>query len=211
MPRILDISLDPEAAIEAAADAVAEGLCIVLPTDTVYGIGVNAFSADAVQRLLNCKQRGRNMPPPVLVADTMAMRTLVEKVTDEIEAVAERFWPGPLTLILVAQPNLRLDLGERGQTVAVRIPDHEFTRQLLRATGPLAVSSANVSGEPAATTADEAKAQLGRGVAIYLDGGPAGDPVPSTILDLTGPPRILREGKISRAELAEVLPALAEG
>jgi len=211
MPRILDISLDPEAAIEAAADAVADGKCIVLPTDTLYGIGANAFDPDAVQRLLNAKQRGRDMPPPVLVGDFMAVRTLVENVTDEIQAVAEKFWPGALTLILVAQPNLRLDLGERGQTVAIRIPDHDFTRELLRATGPLAVSSANISGEPAATTAAEAKAQLGRGVEVYLDGGPAGDSVSSTILDLTGPARILREGKISRAELAEVLPELAEG
>ena len=125
--------------------------------------------------------------------------------------MAKAFWPGALTVIVVAQPNLRIDLGERGQTVAVRIPDHDFTRELLRATGPLAVSSANVSGEPAATTAAEAEAQLGRSVEIYLDGGPAGDQVPSTILDLTGPARILREGRISRAELAKVLPELAEG
>lgn len=211
MPRILDISLDPEAAIEAAAQAVADGNCIVLPTDTVYGIGANAFDPDAVQRLLHAKQRGREMPPPVLVADLLALRTLAAELTAEIEAVAKAFWPGALTVIVVAQPNLRIDLGERGQTVAVRIPDHDFTRELLRATGPLAVSSANVSGEPAATTAAEAEAQLGRSVEIYLDGGPAGDQLPSTILDLTGPARILREGRISRAELAKVLPELAEG
>ena len=211
MPRILDISLDPEAAIEAAAEAVADGNCIVLPTDTVYGIGANAFDPDAVQRLLHAKQRGRDMPPPVLVADLLALRTLVEELTEDIDAVAKAFWPGALTVIVVAQPNLRLDLGERGQTVAVRIPDHDFTRALLRATGPLAVSSANVSGEPPARTAAEAEAQLGRSVEVYLDGGPAGDQVPSTILDLTGPARILREGRISRAELAKVLPELAEG
>jgi len=211
MPRILDISLDPEAAIEAAAAAVADGLCIVLPTDTVYGIGANAFNADAVQRLLHAKQRGRELPPPVLIADSLALRTLAEEVTDEIEAVTEAFWPGALTIIVRAQPSLRLDLGERGQTVAVRIPDHDFTRELLRATGPLAVSSANVSGEPAATTAAEAKAQLRRSVEVYLDGGPANDAVPSTILDLTGPPRILRQGRISAAALAEVLPGLAQG
>jgi len=211
MPRILDISLDPEAAIEAAAAAVADGLCIVLPTDTVYGIGVNAFDADAVQRLLHAKQRGRDMPPPVLIADPLALRTLAEEVTSEIEAVIDAFWPGALTIIVRAQHSLRLDLGERGQTVAVRIPDHDFTRELLRATGPLAVSSANVSGEAAATTAAEAKAQLRRSVEVYLDGGPCGDTVPSTILDLTGEPRILREGRIPRSDLAAVLPGLAEG
>jgi L-threonylcarbamoyladenylate synthase len=211
MPRILDISLDREAAIEAAAAAVAEGLCIVLPTDTVYGIGANAFDPDAVQRLLNAKQRGRDMPPPVLVSDPVAVRTLADQMTDEIEAVSEAFWPGALTIVVRAQFNLRLDLGDRGQTVAVRIPDHEFTRELLRATGPLAVSSANVSGEPAATTAEEAERQLGRGVEVYLDAGPASEPIPSTIVDLTGPARILREGRISREELARVLPSLAEG
>ena len=211
MPQILDISLDREAAIDAAAAAVADGLCIVLPTDTVYGIGANAFDPDAVQRLLNTKQRGRDMPPPVLVSDPMAVRTLAEELTEDIDAVAEAFWPGALTIVVRAQFNLRLDLGDRGQTVAIRIPDHEFTRDLLRATGPLAVSSANVSGQPAATTAQEAEQQLGRGVEVYLDGGPAAEPVPSTIVDLTGRPRILREGRITAEELARVLPGLVEG
>jgi L-threonylcarbamoyladenylate synthase len=211
MPRILDIQLDPEAAISAAVTAIAGGECIVLPTDTVYGIGADAFDADAVQRLLHAKQRGRDMPPPVLIAEPMALRTLAEDVDGPVQEIAAAFWPGALTLVLTAQSSLRLDLGERGQTIAVRIPDHEFTRELLRATGPLAVSSANVSGEAAATTIAEAEAQLGRSVSIYLDGGPAGEPVPSTILDLTGTPRILREGRISRAQLAELLPGLAEG
>lgn len=211
MPRVLDIHLDPEAAITAAAAAVSAGKCIVLPTDTVYGIGADAFNPDAVQRLLHSKQRGRDMPPPLLIAEVMALRTLADEVTDEVQALADAFWPGPLTMVLTAQSSLAIDLGERGDTIAVRIPDHEFSRELLRATGPLAVSSANLSGRPAALNIEEAQAQLARSVAVYLDGGPAAGPVPSTIVDLTGSPRILREGLISVQQLAEVLPSLAQG
>jgi tRNA threonylcarbamoyl adenosine modification protein (Sua5/YciO/YrdC/YwlC family) len=212
MPRTIDTRTDPDAAIDAAVAAIQAGECIVLPTDTVYGIAADAFDADAVQRLLHAKQRGRDMPPPVLVSDTYALRTFAEEVGPELEALAEAFWPGALTVVVNAQSSLRIDLGERGGTIAVRIPDHDFTRELLRATGPLAVSSANVSGEPAATTIDEAVGQLKKSVSVYLDGGPAGASVPSTIVDLTGTePRILREGVLTRAELAEYLPSLAEG
>lgn len=210
MAKVWDVSAEPEAAIDAAAAAVAEGECIVLPTDTVYGIGADAFSATAVQRLLDAKQRGRDMPPPVLIAEVAMLRALTDEVTDDLLGLAEAFWPGALTVVVNAQPNLRMDLGDHGSTIAVRVPDHDFTRDLLRATGPLAVSSANVSGEPAATTAAEAERQLGKTVKVYLDAGPAGEPIPSTIVDLTGPPRILREGRISREAIAAVVPALAE-
>ncbi|HQZ00398.1 MAG TPA: L-threonylcarbamoyladenylate synthase [Propionicimonas sp.] len=208
MAKVWDITADPEGAIEAAVTAVNAGSCIVLPTDTVYGIGADAFSAHAVQGLLDAKERGRDMPPPVLIADASALRSLTEEVTQEMLALADAFWPGALTLVVTAQANLRMDLGDRGQTIAVRVPDHDFTRDLLRATGPLAVSSANVSGQPTATTIVEAQDQLGRRVSVYLDGGPATAAVPSTIVDLTGVPRILREGKLSRAELAAVVPVL---
>ena len=210
MAKLWDVGADPEAAIDAAAAAIADGECIVLPTDTVYGIGADASSATAVQRLLDAKQRGRDMPPPVLIAEVAMLRALTEEVTDDLLGLAEAFWPGALTLVINAQPNLRMDLGDRGSTIAVRVPDHDFARDLLRATGPLAVSSANVSGQPAATTAAEAERQLSKSVKVYLDGGPASEPVPSTIVDLTGAPRILRDGRITRAELAAVLPALTE-
>lgn len=207
--RRWDVRADPESAIDAAADAIARGGCIVLPTDTVYGIGADAFSADAVQGLLDAKQRGRDMPPPVLIADASLLRSLAAEVTPEAQALAEGFWPGALTLVVTAQPSLRMDLGDRGQTVAVRVPDHEFTRRLLRDTGPLAVSSANVSGRDAAMTIDEAEAQLGDAVEVYLDDGPAAAPVPSTIVDLTGVPRILRQGRLTREQLGAVVPGLA--
>lgn len=206
--RRCDVRADPEAAIDAAAHAVGHGECIVLPTDTVYGIGADAFTPGAVQRLLDAKRRGRDMPPPVLIADASLLRSLAAEVTPDAQALAEAFWPGALTLIVTAQPSLRMDLGDRGQTIAVRVPDHDFTRRLLRATGPLAVSSANVSGQEAAMTIADAEAQLGDSVSVYLDDGPASAPVPSTIVDLTGRPRILREGRLTRAQLAAVAPDL---
>ncbi|PFG16819.1 translation factor SUA5 [Propionicimonas paludicola] len=211
MSETLDIRTDPEAAIQAAVDAVRDGECIVLPTDTVYGIGADAFSADAVRGLLEAKGRGRDMPPPVLIADASVLRSLTDELADEVLAVADAFWPGPLTLILPLQPELGLDLGDLGDTIAVRVPDHDFTRELLRATGPLAVSSANTTGNPAAASIAEAIEQLGDSVAVYLDGGPASGPVPSTIVDLTGQPTILRAGRISAEALAQHLPGLTEG
>lgn len=211
MSTLWPTDVDTESAIKAAAAAIADGECIVLPTDTVYGIGADAFSAAAVQQLLDAKRRGRDMPPPVLIADIAMLRALSDEVDDDVAALAEAFWPGALTMILRAQPSLRMDLGDRGDTIAVRVPDHDFTRELLRATGPLAVSSANISGEPAATTAVEAQRQLGESVAVYLDAGTAREGVGSTIIDLTGRPRILREGPISQDRLAAVVPAFAEG
>lgn len=209
MARVWDISSDPDGAIDAAAAAVADGRCIVLPTDTVYGIGADATNAAAVQGLLDAKERGRDMPPPVLIAEVGMLRALTDEVSEDLLALADAFWPGALTVVVTAHPHLRMDLGDRGATIAVRVPDHDFTRALLRATGPLAVSSANVSGRPAATTVEQAREQLGKRVKVYLDGGPAADAVPSTIVDLTGEPRILREGRISRDELGRVVPALA--
>lgn len=210
MAKVWDISADPDAAIDAAAAAVAQGRCIVLPTDTVYGIGADATDAAAVQGLLDAKERGRDMPPPVLIAEVGMLRALTDEVAPAMLALADAFWPGALTLVVTAHPHLRMDLGERGASIAVRVPDHDFTRDLLRATGPLAVSSANVSGQPAATTLAEAEAQLGERVEVYLDGGPTAGGIPSTIVDLTGEPRILREGLISRSALAAVVPELAE-
>jgi len=210
MSTVIDVQADPRAGIDAALAAVEAGECIVLPTDTVYGIGADALSAEAVQGLLDAKQRGRDLPPPVLIAEPSMLRSLAATVSAEALALADAFWPGALTLVVAAQPTLRMDLGDRGETIAVRIPDHDFTRELLRATGPLAVSSANTHGNPAATSVAEAVDQLGESVAVYLDAGPGSGAVPSTIVDLSGGrPRILREGRISRADLAAIVGALA--
>lgn len=211
MSRVIDVRADPAAGIDAALDAVAAGECIVLPTDTVYGIGADALSAEAVRGLLEAKGRGRDLPPPVLVAEVAMLRSLAAILSDEALALAQAFWPGALTLIVTAQPTLRMDLGDRGDTIAVRVPDHGFTRDLLRATGPLAVSSANTHGQPAATSITGARKQLGSAVAVYLNAGRSTGPVPSTIADVSGAvPRILREGRLGRADLATVVPALAQ-
>jgi len=207
-PQRFDCSSQADEALAAAEIAISAGECIVLPTDTVYGIGAAAFDSVAVQRLLDAKHRGRDMPPPVLIAEPSMLRSLATGLTRSGLDLAKSFWPGPLTVVVSAQAELQLDLGDRGDTIAVRVPDHDFTRALLRRTGPLAVSSANVSGQPAATTIVEAIEQLGDSVSVYLDAGPGSDAVPSTIVDLTGPPRILREGRLTRHELAEAVPGL---
>ena len=201
-------------AIEAARRAIEAGECIVLPTDTVYGIGVDAFSAKAVQRLLDAKQRGRDMPPPVLIGESTLIRALAVDVPETAKDLVEKHWPGALTVICRIQPSLRMDLGETEGTIALRVPDHELTREILRRTGPMAVSSANISGRPAALTCDEAIEQLGDSVAIYLDGGPLSDPsgAPSTIVDFTRNEdgQVLRRGAISVETLRETAPDLLD-
>lgn len=206
---VLDIALERERALNAAADAVAAGQVIVLPTDTVYGVAADPFSPDAVQRLLDAKQRGRDMPPPVLVAEVAMVRSLSARADDRVTKLGEAFWPGALTLVLAAPDSLRMDLGDRQGTIAVRVPDHDFTRDLLRLTGPLAVSSANVSGRDAALTIDEATEQLGGTISVYLDAGVMAGPVPSTIIDLsTDAAALLRAGRLSRDEINAVVPDL---
>ena len=155
------------AATEAAREAIEAGECIVLPTDTVYGIGADAFSPDAVQRLLDAKGRGRDMPPPVLIGEPTLIRALAVDVPEEAKELIERHWPGPLTIICRMQPSLRMDLGDNENTIALRVPDHELAREVLRRTGPMAVSSANHSGQPAALTCDEAdRPARGRGLGL---------------------------------------------
>lgn len=191
-----------EAALTAATDAVRDGKLIVLPTDTVYGIGADAFTPDAVNALLDAKGRGRDVPPPVLVGDHAVLLALATDVPDYVEQLAEEFWPGPLTIILTAQPSLTWDLGETRGTVALRMPDDEIALALLRRTGPLAVSSANRSGKPAALTVLDAATQLGDSVEEYLDGGAAKIGTSSTILDATvEPAEIVREGSLSKEEI----------
>ncbi|MFC7458349.1 L-threonylcarbamoyladenylate synthase [Brachybacterium sp. GCM10030267] len=195
-----------EAALTAATDAVRAGKLIVLPTDTVYGIGADAFTAESVTALLEAKGRGRDTPPPVLVGDHAVLLALAVDVPDYVERLAEEFWPGPLTLILKAQPSLTWDLGETRGTVALRMPDHEIALELLRRTGPLAVSSANRHGKPAAVTVLDAATQLGDAVEEYLDGGPARLGTSSTILDTTvEPAEIVREGALTAEQIIEVV------
>jgi L-threonylcarbamoyladenylate synthase len=211
MTTRFDLS-DPEsreAGVAAAVTAVRRGQLVVLPTDTVYGVGADAFDAEAVQRLLDSKGRGRDMPPPVLISAATTLEALATDLPGWAVALTEHYWPGPLTIVCRQQPSLRWDLGESRGTVAVRMPDDEAALDLLGRTGPLAVSSANSHGHPAATTADEAEDMLGWAVEVILDGGPSAGSAASTIVDCTGTrPKILREGAITAAELAPVLEGL---
>jgi len=189
-----------------ATASLRNGDLAVIPTDTVYGLAADAFSPPAVTSLLAAKGRDRQMPPPVLVGTVRAATALVEDLSASAKDLIDEFWPGGLTLVMRANRNLIWDLGDTKGTVAVRMPLHELTLELLKQTGPLAVSSANRSGAPPATTAADAEAQLGEAVAVYLDDGPCSGDVPSTIVDLTGAvPKLLRRGVISIARLREVV------
>jgi L-threonylcarbamoyladenylate synthase len=195
--------------IAEAVSAVRRGELVVLPTDTVYGVGADAFTPHAVSALLDAKGRGRDMPAPVLVGSVRAAQALVEDLGTYGQDLVDEFWPGALTLVCRANSTLAWDLGDSKGTVAVRMPLHQLALQLLKETGPLAVSSANRSGAPPARTAEDAEAQLGESVEVYLDDGASGDAVPSSIVDLTGAvPRLLRAGAISEERLREVCGVL---
>ncbi len=201
----------PEIDLDAATQAVADGRLVVLPTDTVYGIGADAFSPTAVNALLAAKGRGRDMPVPVLVGSWDTVDGIAHAVSPDARALIEAFWPGPLSIVLTQVPTLSWDLGDAGGTVLVRMPLHPVALDLLTRTGPMAVSSANRSGQPPATTVGEARAQLGSSVAVYLDGGPTSAPVPSTIVDCSvvgEPPRVLRLGALDGERLREIVPAV---
>jgi len=199
------------AGIAEAAAALRKGELAVLPTDTVYGVAADAFSPAAVTALLEAKGRGRHVPPPVLVGSRRAALALVEDISAAGSDLMDEFWPGGLTMVFRSARSLVWDLGETKGTVAVRMPMRPVALELLRETGPLAVSSANLTGSPPATTAAEAEAQLGEAVSVYLDGGPCTDQTPSTIVDLTGPvPRLLRRGVIPVRRLREVIALIVE-
>ncbi|MDX2398344.1 L-threonylcarbamoyladenylate synthase [Microbacterium algeriense] len=209
------------AGMRHARQAIGRGDLIVMPTDTVYGVAADAFSPAAVQRLLDAKGRGRDQPPPVLIGTKETLSALAESVPEPVERLVEAFWPGGLTIVLPAQPSLVWDLGETLGTVAVRMPEGRVALELLAETGPLAVSSANLTGRAAAISALDAEKMLGESVAVYLDDGLSRDGIASTIVDATslvrrdaedatGVVRILRDGAVSREQLREVLGDLLE-
>ena len=198
-----------EAAIEAASLAVRRGELVVVPTDTVYGLGADAFDPAAVRRLLKAKGRGPEMPPPVLVSAATTLDALAVGIPGYARALVDHFWPGPLTLVCTQQSSLQWDLGDTRGTVAVRMPDHEVVLEILERTGPLAVSSANLTGRPPAADADAAEEMLGDDVSVIIDCGPAQRDLPSTIVDVTGTQgRVLRTGALSLDDLNAVLEPL---
>ena len=220
MASIYNCSVETEllTGMRLARQAIGKGELIVLPTDTVYGVAADAFSPAAVTRLLAAKGRGRQSPPPVLIPGIPTLDALAETVPDEVRALVAAFWPGGLTVILPARSSLNWDLGETAGTVALRMPSNRVALEILSETGPLAVSSANLTGEPAAMTIDEAERMLGDSVSVYLDDGEAGADYPhaaaatgSTIVDATGlllpegKLRIVRSGVISDDAIREIV------
>lgn len=192
--------------MRAAVDAVRGGRLVVLPTDTVYGLGCDAFDNNAVATLLATKRRGPDMPVPVLIGSWDTIQGLVREYTPQTQTLVEAFWPGGLSIVVPQAPSLPWNLGDTRGTVMLRMPLHPIAIELLREVGPMAVSSANISGKQPPTTAVAAKQQLGTAVSVYLDGGTAPIGEPSSIIDLSGPaPRLLREGAISAERLGEVI------
>lgn len=191
--------------IASAAGALKAGRLVVMPTDTVYGIGADAFDSAAVNALLSAKGRGRDMPVGVLVGSWHTIEGLVFSMPAGARELIRAFWPGALSLVVVQAPSLQWDLGNAHGTVMLRMPLHPVAIELLRQVGPMAVSSANVSGQPPAVDVADARNQFGDLVDVYLDGGPAAQQAASTIVDLTGAPRILRPGPVSAERIADVL------
>jgi L-threonylcarbamoyladenylate synthase len=211
VPRTYDCSDADERrrGLTAAAGTVRGGGVVVLPTDTVYGVGTDAFSASGVAALLEAKGRGRDMPVPVLVASPKVLDGVAWLTSAAGRDLVDAFWPGALTLVCREQPSLAWDLGDTHGTVAVRMPLHPVAVALLTDTGPMAVSSANRTGSPPPSTCAAAEEQLGDAVEVYLDAGPSGDPLPSSIVDVTGDvPVLLREGALDLATLQSVVPEM---
>jgi tRNA threonylcarbamoyl adenosine modification protein (Sua5/YciO/YrdC/YwlC family) len=225
--RIYDCSLDTDllTGMRLAKVSLGRNELVVVPTDTVYGLAADAFSAEGIRALLAAKGRGPQSPPPVLIGTLPTLQALAEDVPDVANRLAETFWPGALTMILKSQSSLTWDLGETKGTVALRMPDHKIALALLQETGPLAVSSANLTGEPAATTCQQAEKYLGDKVAVYLDGGNSPKGEASTILDLThivdsydaegklstsGKIKIVRRGALSAEKIRSIAGELLE-
>jgi tRNA threonylcarbamoyl adenosine modification protein (Sua5/YciO/YrdC/YwlC family) len=219
--RIYDCSLDTDllTGMRLAKVSLGRNELAVIPTDTVYGIAADAFSASGVAALLKAKGRDRQSPPPVLIGTIETMHALAETIPDVAMRLAQTFWPGALTMIFKAQPSLTWDLGETKGTVALRMPDHKIALALLQETGPLAVSSANLTGQPAATTCQQAENYLGSSVSVYLDGGNSPKAEASTIIDMTdledsydaegnlvttGSIRVIRRGALSLQKIKSV-------
>ncbi|GAB3644787.1 L-threonylcarbamoyladenylate synthase [Glycomyces tarimensis] len=198
---------DRATGLKSATRAVNGGRLVVIPTDTVYGIGCDAFSHSAVRALLDAKGRGRDMAPPVLIGSKRALDGIASNIADSAKELIDAFWPGPLTVVVPYTPTLTWDLGDTDGTVAVRMPLHPLALELLKETGPMAVSSANKTGQPPAETAADAKAQLGADVTVYLEAGPSEDNQPSTIVDcVADPPQVLREGALSVEQIRKIVP-----
>jgi L-threonylcarbamoyladenylate synthase len=203
---LLDVTGDGRsAAVERAVDVLRAGDLVVLPTDTMYGLAADAFSLDGTTRAFAAKQRGRELPLSVLVRSPKQLAGLTTRVPEFAERLIAAYWPGPLTLVLTVEPNLRWDIGATAGTVSVRMPLDEVALAVVRGVGPVAITGANLTGQAAATTAVTARERFGDAVRLYLDDGVREAAGGSTIVDLTrGRPRVLRVGSLAADEVLRV-------
>ncbi len=205
------IKIDPDtpkhSRIEQAADYLRDGGVIGYPTETVYGLGCNVFRADAVDRIFKLKHRDRSKALILIAGDIMQIGDMVEEIPEPAERLIANFWPGPLTLIFKASPRIKQCGIGTSKTVAIRIPDSAICQELIKETGfPLVSTSANRSGAPAATTAQQVIDIFGSELDLVIDGGPTRESIPSTLVDITRTPaRIVRKGAISDLEINTVL------
>ena len=202
---------DRDQGIAAAAEAVKSGQLVVLPTGTMYGLGANAFDADAVAELRRVKGHGREVAAPVFVGSQQTLDGLVLSLPQAARELVEAFWPGELSVVVEHAPSLAWDAGDSDGTFLVRMPLHPVALELLRETGPMVVVAAGAAGQPAPRTAAEAAEQLGSAVSVYLEAGPCGEPTPSTIVDCAeDPPQLLRAGALLPDTLRTVVPDLVD-
>jgi L-threonylcarbamoyladenylate synthase len=197
----------PASEIQTALKILQSGGIVAFPTDTVYGLGALAFNNAAIESIFTAKDRPIEKAIPILIGDLSDLDRVAEDIPDMALRFAARFLPGPLTCVVPKKHSLPSAVSAT-HTVAIRIPDHPDARALLRAAGPMAVTSANISGQPSPSTAQEVYEQLNERIPLILDGGKTQGGVPSTLVDCTGEkPIILREGPISLAELLTVFPS----
>lgn len=199
------IAADTPNAISHAVDVLERGGVVAFPTDTVYGLGALAFNAESVDRLYAIKGREHSKAIAVLIGSPEDLPHIASGPSQAAQQLAQRFWPGPLTLVVPRSTRLPEVLSQ-SETIGIRIPDHEVARKLLAAAGPMAVTSANLSGQANTRTAQEVLDQLEGRIHLIIDGGPTPGDTPSTVVDMTGrQPKILREGPISEAEIKKAL------
>lgn len=193
--------------IERAAGILISGGVIGYPTETVYGIGCSAFDAEAVERIIRLKNRDHSKAMILIASDTVQVRELVTTIPENAEKLIENFWPGPLTLVFESSSRLKDFVFGTTKTVAIRIPDSVLCLELIKETGfPIVSTSANISGQPDSTTADQVVELFGSQLDLIIDGGPTPEKIPSTVVDIThAPPRIVRKGAITPLEINTVL------
>jgi L-threonylcarbamoyladenylate synthase len=202
------IPVEDPLALPSALEVLKSGGLVAFPTDTVYGVGALAFDRMAVESIYTAKDRPVEKAIPILIGDVDDLAKVAISIPEIALKLAAHFWPGPLTLVIPKNPELS-DIVSAGPTVGVRMPDHLFARSLLRTAGPMAVTSANLSGQPNPTTAGDVFSQLGKRIALIIDGGITPGGVPSTVVDCTsGEPQIIRSGPIPKREILAISESL---